>query len=175
VQRFGEGYKAGADYLLKTTPALVPAGSVATTLTYHADGNNAFNDPVWGSQQAQTLIQAGNDVIFGAGGNTGNGALEGAADKGVYVIGVDVDQYLTVPKAAPKMLSSATKLLTQSVFDNVKAAMGGTFKGGNFVGGSGLAPFHDQDANIPAALKDALKKIDAGLKDGSIKTGVKVG
>lgn len=176
VVKFGEGYKAGAAYLFANFPKLVPAAKAPeVTLTYHADGDNAFNDPAWGAQQAQSLIQSGADIVFGGGGNTGNGAVEAGAEKGVYVIGVDTDQYLTLPKAAPKMISSATKLLTKGTFDLIKAAQGGTFKGGNFVGDSGLAPFHDTEKDIPADLKAALTKIDAGLKDGSIKTGVKVG
>ncbi len=176
VVKFGEGYKAGAAYLFDSNPKLVPSGKKPeVALNYHADGDNAFNDPVWGAQQAQAAIQSGSDVIFGGGGNTGNGAVEAGAEKGVYVIGVDTDQYLTLPKAAPKMLSSATKLLTLGTFNLVKTAQAGSFKGGNNVGDSGLAPFHDTEAAIPAELKDVLKKIDAGLKDGSIKTGVKVG
>jgi len=176
VVKFGEGYKAGAGYLFDTSPKLVPsAKKPEVTLTYHPDGDNAFNDPEWGAQQAQSLIQAGHDIVFGGGGNTGNGAVEAGAEKGVYVIGVDTDQYLTLPKAAPKMLSSATKVLSKGVFGLIKDAQGGKLKGGNNVGDSGLAPFHDTESAIPAELKDMLKKIDAGLKDGSIKTGVKVG
>ncbi len=175
VAKFGEGYKAGAAWLDTNQKALVKAGKTEVNLTYHADGDTAFNDPTWGAQQAQSLIQTGYDVIFGAGGNTGNGAIEGGAGAGVYVIGVDTDQYLTLPKAAPKLLSSATKLISDGVFGLVKAAQGGALKGGNNIGPVGLAPFHDQDANIPAALKDVLKKVDAGLKDGSILTGVKIG
>ncbi len=174
VARFGEGYKAGAAYLDANFKTLVKTGKTDVSLTYHAD-ENAFNDPAWGTQQSQSLIQTGNDVIFGAGGGTGNGAIEAAAGQGVWVIGVDTDQYLTLPRAAPKMLSSATKLITDGVFNLLKDAQAGKLKGGNNVGGSGLAPFHDSESAIPAELKDALKKIDAGLKDGSIKTGVKIG
>ncbi len=175
VVKFAEGYKAGAAYLDTNYKSLVKAGKTDVTLTYHADGDNAFNDPAWGAQNAQSLIQAGNDIIFGGGGATGNGAVEAGAAQGVYVIGVDTDQYLTLPKAAPKMLSSATKLITDGVYGLLKDASAGKLKGGNNVGPVGLAPFHDTESAIPAELKDVLKKIDAGIKDGSIKTGVKVG
>jgi basic membrane protein A len=175
VFKFGEGYKNGAEYLFASKPDLVPAKKKPeVVLTYHPDGDNAFTNPVWGAQQAQALVAAGNDVIFGGGGNTGNGAVEGAAEKGVYVIGVDADQYLTLPKAASRMLSSAMKLITPGVFDLVKNVQDGTFKPGNFVGQVGLAPFHDMDKEVPQALKDQLTAIDKGLRDGSIKTGVKL-
>lgn len=175
VAKFGEGYKAGAAYLDANYKTLVKAGSTAVSLTYHADGDNAFNDPAWAAQQAQGLIQNGNDVIFGAGGATGNGAIEQAAQQGIYVIGVDTDQYLTLPKAAPKMLSSATKQISDGMGTLLKNAAAGQFKGGNQIGPVGLAPFHDTESAISADLKTALQKIDAGLKDGSIKTGVNVG
>lgn len=175
VAKFGEGYKAGAAYLDANYKNLVKAGSTQVSLTYHADGDNAFNDPAWAAQQAQGLIQNGNDVIFGAGGATGNGAIEQAAQQGIYVIGVDTDQYLTLPKAAPKMLSSATKQISDGMGTLLKNAAAGQFKGGNQIGPVGLAPFHDTESAISADLKAALQKIDAGLKDGSIKTGVKVG
>lgn len=176
VARFGEGYKAGAAWLDANHKNLVKAGKTEVTLTYHPDDANAFTNPTWGAQQAQSLIQSGNDVIFGGGGSTGNGAVEAGAERGVYVIGVDTDQYLTLPKAAPKMLSSATKVINDSVFNLLRdAGTAAGIKGGNNVGTVGLAPFHDTDKDVPAELKDVLKKLDAALKDGSVKTNVKVG
>jgi basic membrane protein A len=170
--RFGEGYKAGAAYLDTNYKNLVKAAKTQVTLAYHPDGTNAFSDPTWGAQQAQALINDGNDVIFSAAGATGTGAVEVAASQGVYVIGVDTDQYYTLPKAAPKLLSSATKLIGDGLVSLLKDASVGNLKSGNNISPVGLAPFHDTDAAIPAELKDALKKIEAGLKDGSLKTNV---
>ena len=44
------------------------------------------------------MIGQGCDVVFGVGGNTGNGGLLAAKEKGLMAIGVDVDQYLTYPE-----------------------------------------------------------------------------
>jgi basic membrane protein A and related proteins len=177
VARFGEGYKAGAEYLSKTNPTLGGA-TIGVTLVYHPPDENAFTDPAWGNSQAKNLVQAGHDVIFGGGGKTGNGAVAGAAEAGAYVIGVDVDQYLTLPSESPqvasKILSSAIKRITDGVYDVLKAAQGGTAKGGDILGPTGLAPFHDTDKAVPQALKDAIAKVEAGLKNGEIKTGVKI-
>lgn len=179
VARYGEGYKAGADYLSKNFAALTGSQPTETKLVYHADGNNAFADPAFGADQAKSLIQSGYDVIFGAGGKTGNGAIEAAADQGNYVVGVDDDQYLTLasedPKITGKILSSAVKLITPGVFGIIKSIQDGSFKGGgNVVGPVGLAPYHDLESAIPQNLKDAITKIKAGLDDGSIKTGVNI-
>lgn len=96
-----------------------------------------------------------------------------ATHAGLYCIGVDTDQWETLPAAHPCLVSSAMKLITPGVMDLLKQAQGGTFKGGNVFGGAGLAPFHDFDGKLPQDVKDDLTKIDAGLKDGSITTGVK--
>ena len=178
VARFGEGYKAGAAYLDKTFPDMVGKQTTDAKLVYHADGDTAFSDPAWGAEQAKSLIQSGYDVIFGAGGKTGNGAIEGAADQGAFVIGVDDDQYVTLasedPKIAGKILSSAQKLIQPGVFKIIQTVQAGTFKGGVNVGPVALAPFHDLDGMVPQALKDTLTKIKTGLDDGSIKTGVTI-
>ena len=63
--------------------------------TYHpGELSQAFVDPEWGAATAKQAIDQGADVIFGAGGLTGNGALqEVATQSGVYCIGVDSDQW----------------------------------------------------------------------------------
>jgi basic membrane protein A and related proteins len=118
------------------------------------------------------MIDKGVDIIFGAGGKTGNGALLGAAEKGVYAIGVDTDQYLTVPEAQKVLLSSAMKLLTPGTFNLIKMAKDGKFPTGNFVGQAGFAPYHDLDSAVPAEVKTKMEALSKGLLDGSIQTGV---
>jgi basic membrane protein A len=103
---------------------------------------------------------------------TGNGALQETATKpGLFCIGVDSDQWETVPAAHPCLVSSAMKLITPGVVDLATQAAAGKFPGGNYFGGAGLAPFHDFEDKVPQDVKDMLAKTAAGLKDGSIKTG----
>jgi len=168
VWRYCEGYKVGA-------AAIDPKTTVQVVYHSDVDISKTFNDPAWGKTTAQSMIDKGADIIFGAGGSTGNGALSAAADnkaKGVLAIGVDTDQYLTVPDAASVMLSSAEKLLTPGVFNLIKAAQDGTFKGGNNLGTVGIAPFHDLDATVPADVKAKMTQLTADIQSGTIKTGV---
>ncbi|MGB9753111.1 MAG: BMP family ABC transporter substrate-binding protein [Roseiflexus castenholzii] len=164
VVAFKEGYENGAKYVKP---------DIQVISTYHPGGlDTAFTDPKWGADQAKLAIDQGADVIFGAGGKTGNGALiETAANQGVYCIGVDTDQWETVPEARPCLISSAMKLITPGVFDLIKKAQEGAFPSGNYVGEVGLAPFHDFDAQISAEVKAKIAEIDKGLRDGSISTG----
>lgn len=168
VVAFKEGYESGAKYI---------APDIEIISTYHPGGLDvAFTDPEWGASTAKQALDQGADVIFGAGGKTGNGALiEVAGSAGKYCIGVDTDQWETVPEAHPCLVSSAMKLLTPGVFDLVKLSKDGAFPGGNFIGPVGLAPFHDFDGQISQEIKDKLTEIDAGLKDGSISTGYNPG
>ena len=164
VVAFKEGYENGALY---ANP------DVTSISTYHPGGLDvAFTDPEWGASTAAQAIGQGADVIFGAGGKTGNGALiEVAGNEGLFCIGVDSDQWETVPEAHSCLVSSAMKLITPGVFDLVSAANDGSFPAGNFVGDVGLAPFHDFDTVVSDEIKATLDEINAGLQDGSIETG----
>jgi basic membrane protein A len=166
VWRFGEGYKAGA---LSVKP------DITVQVTYHSDVDitKTFTDPEWGKTTGLSMIDRGADVLFGAGGITGNGAIFAAKERSKLAIGVDTDQYFTIgDEYKDALVSSAMKLLTPGVFNQIKAVQDNTFKGGNVVGDVGLAPFHDNEAKVPADVKSKLDEIDKGLKDGSIKTCV---
>jgi basic membrane protein A len=169
VVAFNEGYRAGAQHI---NP------DIEIISTYHpGEISQAFTDPEWGAATARQALDQGADVVFGAGGNTGNGALqEVAAAPGagtdLFCIGVDTDQWETLPAAHPCLVSSAMKLITPGVVDLIGGfAADGTMTPGNYFGGAGLAPFHDFEDVVPQEVKDTLDEISAGLADGSITTG----
>jgi basic membrane protein A len=165
VYRFGEGYRAGALY---TNP------DVSVILAFHNDVgiDRTFTDPEWGKATAQSQVDRGADIIFGAGGTTGNGALIGTVERGKWAIGVDADQYETVPEARSGLLSSAMKVLTPTTTQLIRAAREGTFQPGLITAELALAPFHDLDAQVSADTRARLAEISRGLADGSLKTGV---
>lgn len=121
VQKFAKGFEAGA----KAANA-----NVSVTTVYHPPADNGFADPVWGAAEAKKQLSQGADIIFGAGGGTGNGALieiakaEGAGTS-IFCIGVDTDQWGTVPEAQPCLVTSAMKGLTEGTSDLVKAVFDG--------------------------------------------------
>lgn len=136
-----------------------------------------FNSLDDGRAFAKNLHEEGADVVMPVAGPVGQGsaalATELGADK-LKIIGVDVDQYVTDPEHKGVFLTSVLKRMDSTVVQAIKEAKNGTFKGGVIVGtlasgGVGLAPFHDLDAAVPAELKAELAKIEAGIKDGSIK------
>jgi len=96
--------------------------------------------------------------------------ITAAVQFGVYVIGVDTDQYLIYPEAAPPMLTSAIKLITPGVFHLIKLSKDGQFPSGNYFGDVGYTPFHDLENEVPVSVKKMMEQIRAGLLSGSIKT-----
>jgi len=164
VVAYKEGFEAGAR---------AENPDIEILSTYHpGDISTAFTDPEWGAATAAQAIDRGADVVFAAAGLTGNGALEETAThEGLYCIGVDIDQWETVPGARPCLVTSALKEITPAVYDLIVAAKEGTFQGGNAIGDTGLAPFHDFEDQIPDELKQKLEDIKQGLQDGTITTG----
>ena len=164
VVAYKEGWENGAKY---TNP------EVNLISTYHPGGlDKAFTDPEWGATTARQALDNGADILFGAGGQTGNGALiEVAREEGALCVGVDTDQWETVPEAHPCLVTSAMKLITQGVVDLVTAASEGTIEGGNFIGEVGLADFHDLADRVPAEVQTQMEEITTGVLAGDIPTG----
>ena len=163
VVLFKEGYIAGAQ-------AINP--DIEVIAVYHpGEISVAFNDPEWGAEQAVQMLEDGADVIFSAGGNTGNGGLiEVANTGGAYCIGVDADQWQSLPEARPCLVSSALKKISNGVFELVARKKIGTPPNGNFVGDVGLAPFYSFDSIISAEVRAVLIEMNEGLASGLIPT-----
>ncbi|HQV27692.1 MAG TPA: BMP family ABC transporter substrate-binding protein [Thermoflexales bacterium] len=171
VCKFRKGYEAG----IKSVNA---NAKVFGVYQGPSDGT-PFQNPAWGAARAKDQIQQKADVIFSAGGNTGNGGLEEIAKAtGVLGIGVDQDQFLTLSDNVKKiLLTSAMKRVDQATYLAVKDVVDGKFKGGNVVfdiknDGIGLAPYHDLDSKVSADIKTKVDAAIKGLKDGTLKTGV---
>jgi len=169
VRKFIEGFVAGVGYAAKEQGKNFPKAS-----SVYYTGANAFQDPAWGASTAQQYLDQDDDVIFSAGGKTGNGGLARTAQKsGAYCIGVDTDQWETVPEAQACLVTSAMKLIPQGVVALVGQVKDGSFAGGNYVGDVGAAPYHDFDSKIPSEVKTKVEAVTAKVISGEIATGVK--
>ncbi len=165
VVAFKEGFEGGVAYSN-------PDAEVIST--YHPGGLDvAFTDPAWGADTARQAINNGADVVFGAGGQTGNGALQEVAKDGgaAFCIGVDTDQWETVPEAQPCLVTSAMKLITPGVRDIVQQYVDGNPPSGNYIGDVGLAEYHDFDSEIPAEVKSAIEDLTPLVLAGDVPTG----
>lgn len=171
VVKFRNGYEQGARYI---NPELNILGKY----------EDSFVAPDKGASTARTFIEEGAVVIFGAGGPTGSGAIAEAAKAGVYVIGVDQDEYFTTfgsgeTEGAEFLISSAQKAVDVGVYDMIAALVEGDMEafigGSNYIldvanGGITFAPKHDAD--LADELYAQVEEIKQMLIDGELETGV---
>jgi basic membrane protein A len=167
VHKYRVGYEAGAKHT---------NSNIRTLGVYQPAGPKAFNDPDWGKARGIEFVDQGADIVFGAGGNTGNGALLAAQQKSKTCVGVDVDQFESYPEVQSCLLTSAEKKLAVAVKSWISTVVKGSVKSGNVVfdvtnGGVGLAPFHNFDSKVTTDQKAKLQELQKQLADGTLKTG----
>jgi basic membrane protein A len=164
MRRYCDGFKAGAQYTLK---------SVNVSVTYRQGSTNLlFNDPEWGRKTALQAVQDGADVVFAAGASTADAALQAAAGAGAYVIGSETDVYGSLALLRPQLLTSATNDVRSGVLTIIRRTRRNDFPAGQFTGSVKLAPWHDLDRQIPTDVKQKIQKIQAAFDAGTLETGV---
>jgi basic membrane protein A len=95
-------------------------------------------------------------------------------DNGLWAIGVDTDQYISL--GAPTngaLLTSAQKAIDVSVLDFFNQVEGGYLGGEDYAGllandGVLLSPFHDYEDEISAELKAEIEALRENIVKGEI-------
>jgi basic membrane protein A and related proteins len=123
-----------------------------------------FVDQAKCKEIALDQIAQGSKVVFQVAGQCGLGALDAAKEKGVQGIGVDADQgYL-----GDHILTSALKKVDVAVFNSIKRAQDGKFKGGSDViatvenGGVGIGKLGPAGKKYADQVKEVQEKIASG-------------
>lgn len=160
VVNYIKGYENGAKSV---------KSSVQVTVNYTED----FNAPDKGEASAKTMIGQGVDVIFQVAGLTGAGALRAACNAKIYGIGVDVDQWQSLPDAQGCIITSAEKHLQSATGDAIKRFKDKGKQSGNFTNdatnaGIGASPIRNLSP-IPAGLEDKIKQATEDMKSGKLK------
>ena len=146
--------------------------------------SNSFGSLEEGEAHADLFLENGVQIAFCAGGYTGSMACKKLAENGVYVIGVDTDEFYTTFESGDAvgsefLLTSALKSTARAVtfavqcflfnFDDC-AGKNNLLNAGN--GGIGTAPCHEAcevyDEDIQAKVADLYQ----ALADQAISTGV---
>jgi basic membrane protein A and related proteins len=162
VDRYIAGYQAGAK-------AAFPA--VKLINGYSQD----FSNQAKCKEVALNQIAGGSVVVFQVAGGCGLGALDAAKGANIWGVGVDADQgYL-----GSYVLTSALKRVDTAVFDSVKDAKDGNFKGGQDAvyglkdEGVGIGKFSPKAPKGVAAKISAIKAQIVSGKIADIPTTVK--
>jgi basic membrane protein A len=154
VERFIAGYQAGAR----------GANPRVTTLNSYTD---SFLDPVKGRSVALSQIAKGSRVVFQVASACGLGALEAARERGIWGIGVDVDQ----SHLGRHILTSAVKRLDVAVLDTIEELVRGTLETGRTSSFSlrnravGLGTI---SAAVPPSFKAEIEDVRAEIVAGKI-------
>jgi basic membrane protein A len=105
--RYCEGFRAGAVFVDENI-------NVQVAYREGGDREKLFIDEAWGFDTAHQLVSRGADVIFAAGGATGQGALRAAAEEQVRAIGTERDQRAVLAESGS---SVATSILGSASFE----------------------------------------------------------
>jgi len=126
INKFGAGFEHGAKYIDST---------ITVTVAYSPDPNNPWGDLAGGKQVAETMMDAGADVVYAAAGGTGLGvfdavsAANNASTDGAKFYGVGVDSNQD-GLSEGNVLTSMLKRVDVAVETQIAAVVGGTWAAG---------------------------------------------
>jgi len=135
----------------------------------------SFHEKQIGRQIADSLVNEGVSVLFTVAGSCGVGAIEVASERHIWAIGVDEDQYLTLPDTLKSiLLSSCIKDTRVTVYNIAKDYVNGKFNKGTIQkanlssSGVAIAPYHNFDNQIPESIKAKIEEIKNDIISGKI-------
>ena len=133
IRRFHAGFEAGVH-------AVNPDIRILDAYVTEPPDFDGWSQPAEGKIIAQSMYEAGADVIYHAAGGTGAGLFEAAKEfseaggSKVWAIGVDSDQYNTsAEEVRPYILTSMLKRVDVAVYNTIEAVANGDFTGGTTV------------------------------------------
>jgi basic membrane protein A and related proteins len=155
VDRFAGGFKAGAEAADPDVKVLV-------------DYSNDFVAQAKCKEIALNHFAAGSQVEFADAGACGLGVHDAAKEKGRWSLGGDADQaYL-----GPEILSSELKKVDVAVYDTIRDATRGKFRGnGNstFTAANGGIGIGKISPKVPQSIVAKVQAVKAQLAAGKIK------
>ena len=160
VIRFGYGFVQGADYAAKEL------GVKNIKIDYTYIGGYEPTPEV--QTKASSWFIKGVQVIFAPAGGAGNSVMSAAEQNKGYVVGVDVDQSVE----SPTVITSAMKMIGESVYNAIDEFYKGNFPGGKIavldakVHGIGLPMETSKFKNFTQEDYDNIYK---KLVDGNVK------
>ena len=178
IRKFQTGWEEGAKY----------ANPDIEFCTGYA---GSWGDPAKGKEIGLSCFEGGADIIFAAGGATGDGAYEAAAETGNFAIGVDSNQDYIQPGT---MITSMMKGVDKSVYKVIEqsiAADGAVFSSidsyglaENFVGATWIVDQTnlfsetgpaDMVSQIPGLLEEVTKVREQIISGEIVVTDVTAG
>lgn len=162
--RYCEGFRAGAGQTDE---------KVKVQVVYREGGSSEslFLDEAWGYETGKILIRRGADVIFAAGGLTGQGALRAAseADVQIHAIGTERNQSAALGDAGSSVVTSFYGRTSSEVQDMMRL-LGSSIS--SYEQGPSQVGYLPLSGNFPESLSRDLDALILKLWIGETKTGV---
>lgn len=167
VTIFMKGFEAGVKYYNEEngTAVEVLGWSTADDAGSFTGNFESLDD---GRSFAEAFVQEGADIVMPVAGPVGLGSAAYCKETGsCMIVGVDTDWTVSASEYSDVILTSVLKNMNVAVFEAVKEAKEGTFKGGIFIGtlandGVGIAPVKGASAELTAKLEQLKKDIISG-------------
>ena len=167
VSIFMKGFEAGVKYYNEKKGANV---EVLGWSNEKNDGSftGNFESLDDGRSFAESFVQEGADIVMPVAGPVGLGSAAYCKETGsCKIVGVDTDWTVSASEYTDVILTSVQKMLNVAVFEAIKAAKEGTFKGGIYTGtlannGVGIAKVAGASADLTKELDQIKADIIAG-------------
>lgn len=159
--RYCEGFRAGVKYADESITAIV-------MYRENGDREKLFIDEAWGYDTGAELINRGADVLFAAGGVTGQGALRAASEHGIRAMGAERDQAAALGESGSGVVTS---FYGDARFE-VQEMMRRMREGGQVEAGIGSIKFANIPPQFPPSAVSELELLLSMLKTGQIQTNI---
>lgn len=159
--RYCEGFRAGVKFADETVTVLV-------VYRENGDREKLFIDEEWGHETGASLIARGADVLFAAGGVTGQGALRAASEYGIRAIGAERDQGAVLGESGSSVVTS---FYADAQFE-VQEMMRRMREGQVDAAWVGSIRFTTPPPEFPPSAVSELEILLSALKNGQIRANI---
>lgn len=161
IWRYCEGFRNGA---LFTNP------EIKVYIAYRDEGDREklFLDENWGYETASSFIKRGADVVFSAGGLTGQGALRAASESDIFAIGTERNQAQALGENGRGVVTSFYGASRFEVYEVMRFVKGGLVQPMRI----GQIQFVPLNQILPESLGFEIDFLVTMLASGEIDTNV---
>lgn len=159
--RYCEGFRAGVKYADE---------SIEANVVYRENGDREklFVDEEWGYETGASLIKRGADVLFAAGGVTGQGAIRAASEFGIQAIGVERDQAAVLGESGSGVVTSFYGDARSEVQETIRRMREGQKAEARI----GSIKFASPPPEFPPSAISGLELLLSMLESGQIETNI---
>jgi len=172
VTIFMDGFKQGVDHYNSVKGTNVEVVGWNGETGSFTGGFEANQDA---KSVAQNILDQGVDVLLPVGGPIYQSALQAIKESGrdVALVGVDADLFNTDDTTQDFVLTSILKNMDVSTYEAVMSSANGEFDANAYVGtldngGVGIAPLHNFEGKVDAALVEEVDALKQEIIDGKV-------